>query len=116
MQKKVCMWAGKCCWIPEFFFPYILNNSSKEVPIEGTAEFGFILWLTEISKMINIGSAGALTEETLNQTRLYGYKKQEQCSQQINWDSTSKLSEKKSQPSCEVAFLASHDFVCFPWV
>ena len=96
MQKKVCMWSGKCCvGFQHFFLPYILNNSSKEVPIEGTAEFGFILWLTEISKMINIGSAGALTEETLNQTRLYGYKKQEQCSQQINWDSTSKLSEKK---------------------
>ena len=60
-------------------------------------EFGFILWLTEISKMINIGSAWALTEETLNQTRRYGYKKQEQYSQQINRDSSSKLSEKKKE-------------------
>ena len=116
MQKKVCMWSGKCCAGFQHFL-FILNNSSKEVPIEGTVEFGFILWLTEISKMINIGSAWALTEETLNQTRRYGYKKQEQYSQQINWDSSSKLSEKKkSQPSCEVAFLASHDFVCFSWV
>lgn len=93
--RRKCVYGLVNAVLDSSIFFFILNNSSKEIPIEGTVEFGFILWLTEISKMINIGSAGALTEETLNQTRRYGYKKQEQCSQQINWDFSSKLSEKK---------------------